>query len=39
MSTDQGKRLQNTIDGLMASYREHPEIEHIGTIDLPPKKI
>jgi len=38
MSTDQGKRLQNVIDGLMASYRKHPEIEHIGTVDLPAKE-
>ena len=38
MSTDQGKRLQNTIDALMVSYREHPEIEHIGNIDLPAKE-
>ena len=38
MSTDQGKRLQNVIDALMASYRKHPEIEHIGTVDLPAKE-
>ena len=38
MPTDKGKRLQNTIDALMVSYREHPEIEHIGTIDLPAKE-
>ncbi len=38
MSTDPGKRLQKTIDGLMASYQEHPEIEHIGNIDLPAKE-
>ena len=37
MSTDQGKRLQNVIDALMASYRKHPEIEHIDTVDLPAK--
>ena len=37
MSYDQGKRLQNAIDALMGSYREHPEIEHIGTIALPAK--
>ena len=38
MSTDQGKRLQNVIDALMASYRKHPEIEHIGAVDLPAKE-
>ena len=38
MSIDQGKRLQNVIDALMASYRKHPEIEHIGTVDLPAKE-
>jgi hypothetical protein len=38
MSTDKGKRLQNSIDALMQSYHEHPEIEHIGTIDLPAKE-
>lgn len=38
MYTDQGKRLQKTIDALMASYRKHPEIEHIGTVDLPAKE-
>ena len=38
MSIDRGKRLQNTIDSLMVSYREHPEIEHIGTIALPAKE-
>ena len=38
MSTDRGKRLQNVIDALMASYRKHPEIEHIGTVDLPAKE-
>ena len=38
MSTDQGKRLQNAIDALMVSYRKHPEIEHIGTVDLPAKE-
>ena len=38
MSTDKGKRLQNTIDALMVSYGEHPEIGHIGTIDLPAKE-
>ena len=38
MSTDQGKRLQNVIDALMASYRKHPEIEHIGTVNLPAKE-
>jgi len=38
MSTDQGKRLQNLIDALMTSYRKHPEIEHIGTVDLPAKE-
>ena len=38
MSTDQGKRLQNVIDALMVSYRKHPEIEHIGTVDLPAKE-
>ena len=38
MSTDQGKRLQNVIDALMASYRKHPEIEHIDSVDLPAKE-
>ena len=37
MSTIQEKRLQNTINALMVSYQEHPEIEHIGNIDLPAK--
>ncbi|MBC8258617.1 MAG: serine acetyltransferase [SAR324 cluster bacterium] len=37
MLTVQGKRLQKTIDALMESYRKHPEIEHIGTVDLPAK--
>ena len=38
MSKDKGKRLQKTIDALMASYRKHPEIEHIGVVALPTKK-
>ena len=38
MSKDKEKRLQKTIDALMVSYREHPEIEHIGNIDLPVKE-
>ena len=38
MSTDQGKRLQNVIDALMVSYRKHPEIEHIDSVDLPAKE-
>ena len=38
MPTDQRKRLQNVIDALMASYRKHPEIEHIVTVDLPAKE-
>lgn len=38
MSTEQGKRLQKAIDALMVSYREHPDIEHIGTIDIPAKE-
>jgi len=37
MSSDQGKRLKRSIDSLMDSYREHPEIEHIGKIALPAK--
>jgi len=38
MATKQETRLQNSIDALMASYHEHPEIEHIGNIDLPVKE-
>ena len=38
MSTDQGKRLQNVIDALMVSYRKHPEIKHIDSVDLPAKE-
>ena len=38
MSIDQGKRLQKTIDALMASYRKYPEIEHISSIELPSKQ-
>ena len=38
MSKDKGKRLQKTIDALMVSYQEHPEIEHIGVIALPTKE-
>ena len=38
MYTDQGKRLQKTIDALMESYRKHPEIEHISSVDLPAKE-
>jgi len=38
MSKDKEKRLQKTIDALMVSYREHPEIEHIGVVALPTKE-
>ena len=35
MSKDQGKRLQKAIDSLMTSYKEHPDIEHIGDMNIP----
>ncbi|MBS1256366.1 MAG: Serine acetyltransferase [Deltaproteobacteria bacterium] len=38
MSKEQGKRLQKAIDALMVSYNEHPDIEHIGTMDIPAKE-
>ena len=38
MSTDQGERLQNAIDALMVSYKEHPDIEHIGDLHIPAKE-
>ena len=38
MSTDQGKRLQNSINALISSYKKHPEIEHISNIELPTKE-
>ena len=38
MPTEQEIRLQKTIDALIESYSEQPEIEHIGTIDLPAKE-
>jgi len=38
MSIKQEKRLQNTINALLTSYRKHPEIEHISDIALPAKE-
>ncbi len=38
MSTEQAKRLQNAIDALMVSYKEHPDIEHIGKMNIPAKE-
>ena len=38
MSKDQGKLLQKTIDALMLSYKEHPDIEHIGDMNIPAKE-
>ena len=38
MSTKQEKRLKNTINALLTSYRKHPEIEHISDIALPAKE-
>jgi len=38
MSTKQEKRLQNTINELLYSYRKHPEIQHISDIALPAKE-
>jgi len=38
MTINQEKRLQNTINALLNSYRKHPEIEHISNIDLPAKE-
>jgi len=38
MSIKQEKRLQNTINALLTSYRKHPEIEHISDIPLPAKE-
>lgn len=38
MSIDHGKRLQNTIDSLMTSYKEHTDIEHIGDMNIPAKE-
>ena len=38
MSKDQGKRLQKAIEKLMVSYKEHPDIEHIGDTHIPAKE-
>jgi len=38
MSKDQGKRLQKAIDTLMVSYKEYPDIEHIGDMNIPAKE-
>jgi len=38
MSSDQGKRLQKSIDALMLSYNEHKDIEHIGDMSIPAKE-
>ena len=38
MSKDQSKRLQKSIDALMVSYKEHPDIEHIGDMHIPAKE-
>ena len=38
MTTDRGKRLQESINALMNSYNEHPEIELIGNTTLPAKE-
>ncbi len=38
MSKNQGKRLQKAIDALMLSYKEYPDIEHIGEMKIPAKE-
>ena len=38
MSKDQGKRLKKAIDTLIVSYKEHPDIEHIGDMNIPAKE-
>ena len=38
MTIKQEKRLQNTINALLNSYKKHPEIEHISDIALPAKE-
>jgi len=38
MFKDQGKRLQKAIDALMVSYKKHPDIEHIGDMNIPAKE-
>ncbi len=38
MDSKHVNRLQAAIDGLMISYKEHPDIERIGTVDLPAKE-
>ena len=38
MPKNQGVRLQKAIDALMLSYKEHPDIEHIGDMNIPAKE-
>ena len=38
MTIKQEKRLQNSINALLDSYKNHPEIEHISDITLPAKE-
>ncbi len=37
MDTTREQKLKRVIEGLMVSYREHPEIERIGSVALPAK--
>ena len=38
MGVDRESKLKNVLDQLMQSYREHPDIERIGNLDLPVKE-